>query len=68
VHILTSAHLDLRKKRKIKKKKKRGDKKKENKKRKMRIKLDHIPTKIFQVSIKRAMCFKEHTRIRIATI
>jgi hypothetical protein len=42
--------------------------KKEKKKRKMRIKLAHVLTKKFQVSIKREMCFKEHSRIRINTI
>ena len=33
----------------------------------MRIKIDHVLTKIFQVPIKREMSFNEHSRITLAT-
>ena len=37
-------------------------------KRKMRIKIAHVLTKKFQVPIKREMCSKEHSRIRLTTL
>jgi hypothetical protein len=49
---------------------KKRKKKKEmirKKKRKMRINIAHVLTKICQVTIKREIYFKEHSRIRLAT-
>jgi hypothetical protein len=51
-----------------KERKRKRDDKKEKKKRKMRIKIAHVLTKIFQVPTKREIYFKEHSRIRLATI
>ena len=54
---------------KRRKKEKRKKEKRERKKRKknMRIKIDHVLTKIFQVPMKREISFNEHSRITLAT-
>jgi hypothetical protein len=49
-------------------KKKRKERKNIKKKRKIRIKIAHVLTKLFQVLIKREIYVKEHRRIRLATI
>ena len=58
----------LSKKRRIKKEriKERKERKKKRKKN-MRIKIDHVLTKIFQVPMKREISFNEYSRITIAT-
>jgi hypothetical protein len=57
---------ERKKERKVKEKKEKKETKR--KKKKMTIKIAHVLTKIFQVPIKREMCFKEHSRIKLATI
>ena len=52
-----------RKKERIKERKERKKKRKKN----MRIKIDHVLTKIFQVPMKREISFNEHSRITLAT-
>ena len=52
-----------RKKERIKERKER----KKKRKRKMRIKIDHVLTKIFQVPMKREIPFNKHSRITLAT-
>ena len=60
--------MSLSKKRRIKKERIKKEKRERKKrKRKMRIKIDHVLTKIFQVPIKREISFNEHSRITLAT-
>ena len=59
-------HEAIRKKEKERKKKKRKERKKKRKKN-MRIKIDHVLTKIFQVPMKREIPFNKHSRITLAT-
>jgi len=59
----------LSKKRRRKKEriKEREERKKKKGKIKMRIKIDHVLTNIFQVPMKREISFNEHSRITLAT-